>query len=143
MKRGRLAIQFILLFSLVLIGYVLVFGWIERQRIVKGPWVIDFSEQAGVAALTIQQPTLGITNVQIRFAGAARMTNSPQRFEFALARQVPFELPFGKCIFQDTTFLPGTIVLQIQGHEIQLLPRALTIDKVERSWRNGEAIELK
>lgn len=143
MKRGRSAIQFIFFFAIVLIGYLLAFGWIEHRRIQKGPWIVDFGEQSGFPELTIHQPALGITNVQIRFGSAPPATNPPQRVEFALARPVPFAVPFGNCLFQDTTFLPGTVVLQIHGHEIQLIPRALTIDKAEEPWRNGETIELK
>jgi hypothetical protein len=46
-------------------------------------------------------------------------------------------VPFGKCVFLDTTFLPGTVVLDLFGHEVQLLPRVLTIDHVEHAWHSG------
>jgi hypothetical protein len=49
---------------------------------------------------------------------------------------VPYEIPFGKCVFMDTTFLPGTMVFDLFGHEIQLIPRVLTIDKTEIPWRS-------
>jgi hypothetical protein len=42
----------------------------------------------------------------------------------------------------DTTFLPGTLVFELFGHEIQLLPRVLTIDKKEQPWRSNETIAL-
>jgi hypothetical protein len=45
-------------------------------------------------------------------------------------------------VFQDTTFLPGTVVIQTFGHEIQLLPRVLTLDRAEHPWRPGEVIFL-
>jgi len=43
----------------------------------------------------------------------------------------------------DTTFQPGTVVFTNFGHEIQLLPRVLTIDKVERPWQSGTTIDLR
>jgi hypothetical protein len=45
-------------------------------------------------------------------------------------------------VFLDTVFLPGTIVLVMFGHQIQLMPRVLTIDGVEHPWRAGENIKL-
>jgi hypothetical protein len=42
----------------------------------------------------------------------------------------------------DTTFLPGTIVFEMFGHEVQLIPRVLTIDKQEQPWRVDEEIAL-
>jgi hypothetical protein len=42
----------------------------------------------------------------------------------------------------DTTFLPGTIAFVLFGHEIQLIPRVITLDKQERSWQSGETIVL-
>ncbi len=44
--------------------------------------------------------------------------------------------------FMDTTSLPGTVVLKLFGHEIQLMPRVLTVDKKERPWRSEETLAL-
>jgi hypothetical protein len=40
-------------------------------------------------------------------------------------------------------FLPGTVTLKLFGHEIQLIPRTLTINQVERPWQNGETVVLQ
>ena len=45
-------------------------------------------------------------------------------------------------IFQDPTFLPGTVTLRQFGHEIELLPRVLIIDKKEIPWRAGKTVEV-
>ena len=55
---------------------------------------------------------------------------------------MPYEVPFGNCVFMDTTFLPGTITFQLFGHEIELLPRVLVIDRQEHPWRPDTAIAL-
>lgn len=143
MQRGRLLIQFILLFGLVLIGYALVFGWIERRRVAKGPWEVTFSAEAGRAQLIINQPTLNIRDLRIAFPDATAQSNAVERVTFTKARATPYPVPFGQCVFQDLVFLPGTVTLQLFGHEIQLLPRVLTIDKIERAWRSGATIELR
>jgi len=61
---------------------------------------------------------------------------------FEQPRQVPYDLPIGRCLFMDTTFLPGTIVMEIFGHEIQLIPRVLTIDRQEQPWKSDAVIAL-
>ncbi len=42
----------------------------------------------------------------------------------------------------DTTFLPGTVTFELFGHEIELLPRALIIDRQEHAWQPNAAINL-
>jgi len=55
---------------------------------------------------------------------------------------VPYEVPFGTCVFMDTTFLPGTVTLRLYGHEIELLPRVLVIDQQEHPWISDSTITL-
>ncbi len=128
-----------------LVMYACLFYAIEHQRTRAGPWQIRFQlVNGGVPALFIDQPRLGITNVEIALPGAGTVTNSVSAVTlvFDQAREVPFDVPFGRCIFLDTTTLPGTVVLQLDRHEIQLLPRVLTIDGTERRWRSQERIAL-
>ena len=143
MKRSSLGLQVLLVFAAALVGYVVVYGWIEHRRVVKGPWVVTCANESGVPAITVNQSTLGIRDVRIVFSGGRAASNATQTIEFSQARPWPYDVPFGRCVFMDTTFLPGTIALEMFGHEIQLLPRVLTIDKLERPWRSGETIELK
>ena len=142
MKRGHFLPRIVLLFILVLIGYVAMFTWIQHRRVVKGPWAVTFVTESGVPAVVVNQPTLGVLDVRIVFPDERVATNVNQTLEFSEAREVPFDVPFGKCIFLDPLFLPGTVVLEEFGHEVQLLPRVLTIDKAERPWCSGETIEL-
>ena len=142
MQRGRLLIQFVLLFGVVLIGYVLVFGWIEDRRIARGPWEITFSTESGHPQLEIVQTNLNIREVRIRFPEVFVSSNVVERIVFSKAQNPPYAVPFGECVFQDLLFLPGTVTLKLFDHEIQLIPRTLTINHVERPWQNGESIEL-
>ncbi len=140
MKSLRWIIRLAVLFGVALIFYILTYTVIEGRRNRKGPWQVTFTRDViGEAALSIDQPALGITNAGIVFRGNAVPVNfTGSVLRFGEPRPVPYDLPFGQCAFMDTTFLPGTIVFSnVFGHEIQLLPRVLTIDKREYPWRNG------
>jgi hypothetical protein len=134
-----------LLFLAVLVFYAVAYFVIEHRRTRNGPWTIAFfGEAGGQATLRIDQPVLGITNVQIRFRGLLLETNLPEtKVAFERPRRVPFALPFGECIFMDTTFQPGTVVIRAGGNEVQVLPRVLTIDNVETPWKPGSRIVLE
>jgi hypothetical protein len=143
MRFGGIGRQIFLVFLAVLTGYAVVFSLIQHQRAGKGPWLITFATETGEPTLVISQPTLDLREVKIVFSGQSVGTNLTQTVDFSEPRGVPFAIPFGECVFFDGRFLPGTLVFQMFGHEIQLLPRVLTIDKVERPWKSGEVIRLE
>ena len=165
MKPDRPVKHFIFALLLALASYVVFYQAIEHRRTRKGPWQVTFTHsEAGAPAIVIDQPRLAITNVQLSFPGdSLPITNSTSAFAFDHARPespvtnnqspiatllfdqprpVPYEVPFGKCVFMDTTFLPGTITFELFGHEIELLPRALIIDRHDHPWQPGAAITL-
>ncbi len=91
--------------------------------------------------LVINQPKLGITNVQVSFGPQALPDpTSPAKLVLREPREVPYPVPFGKCLFMDTTFLPGTVTFQLFGHEVELMPRVLIIDGKENPWRPGAMV---
>ena len=137
--------QAVAVFIVALAFYIIAFHAIEDRRTRNGPWLIAFTNNAaGAPAILVNQPRLAITNVLIAFSEATNTPNKNAEKSLALAqpREVPFELPFGKCVFMDATSLPGTLVFDVFGHEIQLLPRVLTIDNVEQPWRSEWQITL-
>ena len=144
MKPEGPAKHFILAFLLALAGYISFYQIIEHRRTRNGPWQVTFTTGAeGVPGIVVNQPKLGITNVQISFAGQNQpATNRPVTMLFRQPKPVPYEVPFGNCVFMDTTFLPGTVTFQLIGHEIEMLPRVLVIDRHEHSWRPDTAIAL-
>jgi hypothetical protein len=139
MKPDRAAKHFIVAFLLALVGYIVCYQSIEHRRTRHGPWQVAFTRTvAGEPAIVINQPKLGITNVQIGFAGQRVPPISDTTIlVFAAPHPVPFDVPFGKCVFMDTTFLPGTVTLSLFGHEIELLPRTLVIDRQDYPWPSG------
>jgi hypothetical protein len=124
-----------IIFAVALAGYAIAYLGIEHRRARKGPWEVAFtSDPSGTPSIVINQSALNITNTRIQFPGAVVSPDCFTNVSFVQPRQVPYDLPFGRCIFMDTTFLPGTIVFQMFGHEIQLIPRVLTLDGKEQSW---------
>jgi len=146
MKRENPAKHFIVAFIIALVGYIFVYHFIENRRTRKGPWQVTFTDSpAGSPAIVINQPALGISNVQIQFPNPiitnqliAPVTN----LLFNQPKPVPYDVPFGKCVFMDTTFQPGTLTFEFFGHEIELLPRVLILDRHEHPWKSREIITL-
>src|SRR5579871_3299651 len=131
-------------FLIAVVVYLFFYTGIEHRRTRKGPWEVVFTNNAtGTPELIINQQTLAITNLQITFPGESNVMNSQAAtMEFKHPREVPYPVPFGKCVFMDTTFLPGTIVFDLFGHEIQLIPRVLTIDQKEIPRQSNATIPV-
>ena len=133
--------HFAFAFAIALVVYIVSFGWIQHRRVFKGPWEITFvTDAAGHPSLAISEPKLKISKT-IAFPGqkiAATNLARVQRFDDAVTN-----LPFGEMIFQDPTFLPGTVTMRLFGHEIELLPRVLVVDKKEIPWSSGQTVEIK
>src|ERR1044071_9540073 len=108
MKRDNLAVHLGIAFAIALALYIVAYRAIEGRRTHQGPWQVTFTNTPdGHPKLIIQQPRLGLTNVEIIFLAAEISTNSvttnfPARLVFDVPRPVPFQLPFGRCIFMDT-----------------------------------------
>ena len=145
MKSDNPLKHFVLAFLLALIIYAIFYQGIEYRRSRNGPWQVTFTNgPAGIPTIVINQPKLSISNVQISFPGETlASTNAAGTLIFNQPRQVPYDVPFGKCIFMDTTFLPGTVTFQLFGHEIELLPRVLMIDHEEHPWVSQSTLPLQ
>ncbi|HHY85474.1 MAG TPA: hypothetical protein GYA07_08055 [Verrucomicrobia bacterium] len=153
MKREKLLKSLLVVFVGTVAFYAATYFAIEHARHRKGPWIVTFTRSvAGEPEIVIHQPVLGISNVTIRFAGeppaanlssagesngATRTNSASTTIAFDSPKPVPYDVPFGQCIFMDTTFLPGTVVFDLFGHEIQLIPRVLTVDREEKAWVSG------
>ncbi|MCB1127560.1 MAG: hypothetical protein KDM81_13790, partial [Verrucomicrobiae bacterium] len=100
------------------------------------------SDTNGVPSITVGQSHLGIRGVQLTFSG----TNLPSAGDPVVLRfddpAMESQLPFGRVLFLDSTFLPGTVTLGLFGNEIELLPRVLIVNKQEHPWKSGEKVPL-
>lgn len=127
-------------FVLALAVYVLFYSCDSRMRTRKGPWQVDFLSTNNQPFLVINQPALGIQNVRIQLDGE-QVTNTQAAIRFDRPKGI--ELPYGRIRFHDLTYLPGTVTLDLFGHEIEFLPRTMVINTQEHPWQNNELIVLR
>jgi len=129
----------VIVFGVVTALYFVAFHGIEHLRARKGPWEVAFGgDSAGNATLTESQPALGLSGVRI-VARGERATNVPATVRFD---QVQRPVPDGRVIYEDLTFLPGVVTFDFHGHEIELLPRSLIVNKRLVPWQSGATVEL-
>lgn len=126
---------------MAVVFYVAAFSWIQHRRTFKGPWVVDFrADAAGAPSIVISQANLQISET-IAFPGkTVRPANSSRTLVFD---QRPPALPFGELLFQDPIYLPGTVTLRLFGHQVEILPRTLIVDKREYHWKSGAVVEVR
>jgi len=126
-------------FALALLGYGLMYGCDRHLRARKGAWEFTFAASAaGEPVLTIDQSYYGIQKVSIVIVGES-YDGPVQRVRFD---RPGLEIPFGKPLFFDTTYLPGSVTLDLFGHEVEVLPRTLFLNFKEHAWKSGEQIRL-
>jgi hypothetical protein len=123
-----------LAFVLALLGYIFFYACDARLRTRHGAWLVEFQVTTNQEPLLIiNEPKLGIRNVGILFKGEST-TNAGyvKRFD----KPTNMKVPYGRVRFHDLTYLPGTITMDLFGHEIEMLPRTLFINTKEVPWRN-------
>jgi hypothetical protein len=125
-------------FALALLLYGISFSCDQHIRQRKGPWQVTFgTNNVGSAQIEISQANLGIhTTIQI----AGEMATNVGSVSFDRPEKTT---PFGRVKFEDLTYLPGSVAFDFFGHEVELLPRTLYLNKREHPWRRDEVIELK
>jgi hypothetical protein len=143
MKPGLPLKQILCVFFVSAVAYAAIFFLIEHARTRKGPWRVTFASagESSPPCLIINQPGLNLADLKITFPRqSVPATNVVLIFD--QPRELPFDVPFGQCVFLDLLSRPGTVTLRLFGHEIQLLPRVLTIDGQERPWQSGTNIDV-
>jgi hypothetical protein len=141
MKNSGVVRHFFLAFVLALVLYWGSFSFIQHFRERKGPWEVTFQTDAqGVPSIRVDQDWLNITNVQFVFV-EERLGNAglSERVRFDDPRR---QIPFGEIVYVDTTFLPGSVMFQLFGHEIELLPRVLALNRKEVPWVSGRVFRM-
>lgn len=141
MKTGFSARSIILLFLAVLGLYIAVFYGIEYARQRKGAWEVNFlTDSQGNPSIVVYQPRLNISSLEVVFAGEkVGRTNLSERVIFNRPKK---PVPFGKVIYEDLTFLPGVVTFDFFGHELELLPRVMIVNKREVPWKSDSVVEL-
>jgi hypothetical protein len=145
MKSGLTLKSIVLWFAIVLALYLGTFYGIEHLNRKNGAWEVEFtSDETGNPSIVIYQPKLEISTVEIIFAGEkAPRTNFSEKvlFDHPL-KTLPAPSPIGEIIYEDLRALPGVVTFNFFGHEVELLPRTLIVDKKEIPWKSETVIEL-
>jgi hypothetical protein len=141
MKTGVTPKSIVVFFLLLLPAYLAVFYGIEYWRQYQGPWEVQFlSDSDGHPSVMARQPKRNLHQVQLQLRGETiSSTNLSQTVFFDRPRK---PVPFGQVIYEDLTSLPGVVTLDLFGHEIELLPRVLVVNRVEIPWQPEMTIEL-
>jgi len=139
-KYKHLLLRAGLIFATALIGYIVVSSGSSTAAWPRAVGRHLYAE-AGVPVLTVNQLKLGIRDARIVFADARTASNPAQTLEFIQARAVPFDVP-SAMRFSGPAVSPGYARVGFVRHEIQLLPRVLTIDKKEHPWRSAETMNF-
>lgn len=126
---------------IAVVGYFSLYALDSHLRARKGAWEVTFAtETNGTPYFVVNQPTLGVRDVKVRFLGAqSPLTNAATTVRFAEANTKP---AFGELRFQDATYLPGTVTLLAFNHEVELIERGLVLNRQERAWQPGMTVEL-
>ena len=121
--------------------YFITYNWLSKKQTARGPWHVAFTnDTAGVPELVIAQPSLGILNVHVRFISESlSATQHAGVVEFAKPKTAT---PFGQVIYDDLMFMPGTVTLDCFGHEVEMLPRTLSLDRKPVAWTNNSTNDL-
>lgn len=125
-------------FAIAVLLYGAFFTIDQSIRTRKGPWQVQFSTNAsGWAQIEISHPKLGIQE-QVIFQAESATNFGSVSFD-----RPGKPVPFGKVKFEDLTYLPGSVAFDFFGHEVELLPRTLYLNKREQPWTRGATHTLK
>jgi hypothetical protein len=141
MKSDSLAKHAFAAFGIALVLYVICYAGDRHLRLRKGPWQVTFqSDSNATPSIIVNEPVLNIQRLQITFPGEhATAANLSTNISFDHPAIKP---PFGDWIYDDLMYLPGTVTLNLFGHEIELLPRVLGIDRREFKWQSDAIIRV-
>lgn len=124
---------------LVVALYFVVFYGIEGCRRSRGPWRVVFTTNTAGPMIEISQAALK-RSATLKFPGeVAPPTNYPMTVEFDRPRKPPV---YGTVIYEDLMQLPGVVTLSLFGHEVELLPRALIVNRRSIPWTPSPVLEL-
>jgi hypothetical protein len=124
--------------------YAAAYWAIEHRRTRNGPWQLTFSMgERGEPIVQADQPQLGVRGMQLVFERHPTTTDvQRQRIVVQQPQPTPFDLPFGRCIYLDLTFLPGVVTCDFFGHEVEFMPRTLVVDKHEIPWKPNQTVRI-
>ncbi|MCL4179195.1 MAG: hypothetical protein KJ072_15820 [Verrucomicrobia bacterium] len=140
MSGSRILPHFVGALILALAVYAGAFWLDQHLRTRRGPWQVTFDRMPdGTPTILIQQQRLGIREVRILFPGESTAAESTSiRFDAP-----GLAVPWGRLKYDDLTYLPGVVTLELFGHEIELLPRTLYVNRRAIAWNAATNLTLR
>jgi len=131
----------VLTFVGAVIFYALAWSWLNKWQTGTGPWEVSFSTNStGVPQLIIAQPSLRISNITVLFEGETlAATNGTGLVAFHKPKT---QTPFGRVIYDDLMFQPGSVAVDCFGHVVEMIPSALILNSISNGWRNASTYSL-
>lgn len=128
-------------FGLSVLIYVVCFSGMQYLREHKGGWHVEFRTDAeNHPSVVVSQPALGIVNQTFSFP---EQTGPRANYTRTIVFDGPLtNAPFGEVIFQDPTFLPGTLTFNFWGHELEFMPRTMVVNFEEIAWHTRTNLVL-
>jgi len=125
------------------VAVIFIAVYFVNRSFVRGNqyWIVAFEAKNGSRQISISRSNSSIL-VNILFTKI-------KSDSFKESKKIIFNsskdngLPFGRLKTFDLTTFPGYIALEIYGHEIEILERALIIDKHEYYWESNLGKTLK
>lgn len=142
MNRENIGGKLLAVFVATLVGYIAFYQLDRWLRLRHGAWEVTFSTDGGTPSLTIAESKLKIPDVKLAFAGETS-SNLTASVHWRFDDVTKTNLPFGHVVFLDLTYLPGGVTMNFFGHEIEMLPRTLVVNRKEVPWESGKTITLK
>ncbi|HEY2081295.1 MAG TPA: hypothetical protein VGI88_00815, partial [Verrucomicrobiae bacterium] len=91
MKSDNLLRHLAIPLGIAVLVYVVFYTFIEHRRTRNGPWQVTFTNAAsGAPALLINEPKLGITNLQITFPGETNSNSTNAVLILDTPKPVPY-----------------------------------------------------
>jgi hypothetical protein len=114
--------------------------WLDHHlRTRRGPWAIEFTRTPDDSPMiVIHQPSLGIRDIRVLFPGEVAAKPSAT-IRFGTPEQA---VPWGRVKYEDLTYLPGVVTLELFGHEIEMLPRTMYVNRQSVPWLSATNITL-
>lgn len=140
-SRGPRFLSIAITFVIAGVFYFFAYSWLSKRQTSKGPWSVVFTNDvSGTPEIIITQTNLGISDVHVRFM--EEKLNATQHVGAVEFTKPEMGVPFGVRVFDDLMFLPGTVTLDCFGHEVELLPRVLVLNRHEVPWKSGSTNAL-
>lgn len=139
-KRENFGRHLLIAGLVTVVAYFSLFYLNEWLRSRRGAWEVVFSSRDGTPELHISQPKMNIRE-WIKFEGET-VEHFPEPIRWRFDDVMKTNIPFGMVIFHDLTYLPGTVTMNLFGHEIELLPRTLAVNRQPVAWGSKRSILL-